>query len=40
MKQPWYQFHQQEITANTSASLHYTTTEDVVFLPVLNVEKE
>ena len=30
MKQPWYQFHQQELTTITSASLHYTTTEDTL----------
>ena len=40
MKQPWYQFHQQELTTITSASLYYTTTEDVVFLPALNVVTE
>jgi hypothetical protein len=40
MKQPWYQFHQQELTTITSASLYYTTTEDVVFLPILNVVTE
>lgn len=35
-----YQYTPQEITVVTSASLHYTKTEDIVFLPAPIVAEE